>query len=113
MILPQSATTEDEAAAAEFAEKALAAAADAMEQLAAVYAEQAIGMRRGQSQKLTTWFGVHLGDGDAESGDGAAVVAVVQHGVGAADVADDRGERGAAELEGGRRAGRVGRIRLG
>jgi hypothetical protein len=57
----QAATTEDPATAADGAEKALTAAMDAMEQLAAVYAEQAIGMRRGQSPKLTTWFGVHLG----------------------------------------------------
>jgi hypothetical protein len=58
----RAATSEDMASAAELAERALAAAADAMDQLAAVYAEQAIGIRMAQSSKLATWFGVHLGE---------------------------------------------------
>ena len=33
-----------------------------MDRSAAIYAEQAIEIRRAQSKKLTTWFGVHLGD---------------------------------------------------
>jgi hypothetical protein len=57
----QAATAEDPAAASVSAARALSAAMDAMGQLASVYAEQAIGMRRAQTPKLATWFGVHLG----------------------------------------------------
>jgi Glycosyl hydrolase family 10 len=57
----QAATTDDAATAAESAGRALTAALDAMGQLASVYAEQAIGMRRAQTPKLATWFGVQLG----------------------------------------------------
>ncbi len=58
----RAATTEDPASAAEHAERALVAAADAMDHSASLYAEQAFENRRAQSRKLTTWFGVHLGD---------------------------------------------------
>jgi len=58
----RAATTDDPASAAEHAGHALIAAADAMDHSAALYAEQAIEMRRSNSRKLTTWFGVHLSD---------------------------------------------------
>ncbi len=58
----RAATTKDDKQAAENAERALVAAVDAMDRSASIYAEQAIEMRRAQSKKLTTWFGVHLGD---------------------------------------------------
>ena len=92
---------------------ALAAAMDAMGQLAAVYAEQAIGMRRRTTPKLATWFGVHLGGEMPTLGVARQLLHVVQHGVGAADLADDRGERGAAKLEGGRCAVELGGRRRG
>lgn len=58
----RAATADDEAPAAESAELALTAAIDAMDRLASVYAVQAMELRRTQSKKLTTWFGVHLSD---------------------------------------------------
>src|SRR5262249_46611430 len=57
----QAATTDDPAAAADSAEKALVAAGDAMDQLAAGCAGQGIGMGPGRAAKLDTWFGAHLG----------------------------------------------------
>jgi hypothetical protein len=58
----RAATTEEPEPAADNAERALVAAVDAMDRSATIYAEQAIEVRRAQSKKLTTWFGVHLGD---------------------------------------------------
>lgn len=58
----RAATAGEAELAAENAERALVAAVDAMDHSAAVYAEQAIEARRAKSKKLTTWFGVHLGD---------------------------------------------------
>ena len=58
----RAATAEEPASAAESAGRALVAAADAMDRSASLYAEHAIETRRAQSRKLTTWFGVHLGD---------------------------------------------------
>jgi hypothetical protein len=58
----RAATTDEPESSAENAERALVAAVDAMDRSAAIYAEQAIEIRRAQSKKLTTWFGVHLGD---------------------------------------------------
>lgn len=58
----RAATTDDMQVAAENAEQALLAAVDAMDRSAAIYAEQAIEIRRANAKKLNTWFGVHLGD---------------------------------------------------
>jgi hypothetical protein len=58
----RAATNHDPDPSAEDAEKALVAAVDAMDRSAAIYSQQAIEIRRAQSKKLTTWFGVHLGD---------------------------------------------------
>jgi hypothetical protein len=58
----RAATTDEPESSAENAERALVAAVDAMDRSAAIYAEQAIEIRRAQSKKHTTWFGVHLGD---------------------------------------------------
>ncbi len=58
----RAATSADAGPAAENAERALVAAVDAMDRSATIYAEQAIEQRRAQSKKLSTWFGVHLGD---------------------------------------------------
>jgi Glycosyl hydrolase family 10 len=53
----------DEAAAAEWAERSLATSADAMNRLSAEYARQALEVRRAQPRPYTPWFGVHLGGG--------------------------------------------------
>jgi len=58
----RAATTDEAEPAAESAERALVVAVDAIDHSSTIYAEQAIEMRRAQSKKLTTWFGVHLGD---------------------------------------------------
>jgi hypothetical protein len=58
----RAATAEEEQSAAESAKKALVVAAMAMHRLSTIYAEQATEIRRGQAKKLSTWFGVHLGD---------------------------------------------------
>jgi hypothetical protein len=58
----RAATTDESDASAESAERALVIAVDAMDHSAAIYAEQAIGMRRATGKKLNTWFGVQLGD---------------------------------------------------
>lgn len=58
----RAATNHDPDPSSEDAEKALVAAVDAMDRSAAIYSQQAIEIRRAQSKKLTTWFGVHLGD---------------------------------------------------
>ncbi len=58
----RAATTEEEELSAADAQRAIAAAVDAMDRSASLYAEQAIEIRRTQSKKLTTWFGVQLGD---------------------------------------------------
>jgi hypothetical protein len=47
--------------AADWAQRALTTAVDAMKRLAAVYAEQALEIRRTQSRALPTWLGVQLG----------------------------------------------------
>jgi hypothetical protein len=47
--------------AAEWAEKSLVSSAEAMDQLAAEYSQQALALRRGQPRPLASWFGVHLG----------------------------------------------------
>lgn len=47
--------------AVDWAERSLATTADAMKQLAATYAEQALELRRNQPRPFVTWFGVHLG----------------------------------------------------
>jgi GH35 family endo-1,4-beta-xylanase len=61
--LARGATRQNEpGAAAEWAEKSLASAADAMNQLAAEYSKQALAMRRAQPRAMATWFGVHLGN---------------------------------------------------
>jgi hypothetical protein len=57
----RAATAEEPGLAAEHAEHAIAAAADAMDHAADAYCEQATELRRGQSRRLATWLGVHLG----------------------------------------------------
>jgi hypothetical protein len=47
--------------AAEWAEKSLASAAEAMNQLAAEYSQQALAQRRAQGRPISSWFGIHLG----------------------------------------------------
>jgi GH35 family endo-1,4-beta-xylanase len=60
--LARGATRQNEPSeAAEWAEKSLASAAEAMNQLAAEYSQQALALRRAQSRPITSWFGVHLG----------------------------------------------------
>lgn len=58
----RAATTAEPESSAEHAEQALVAAVDAMDRSASLYAEQVIEIRRSNSKKLTTWFGIHLGD---------------------------------------------------
>jgi hypothetical protein len=48
---------------ADWAEKALATTAQAMDRLAGEYAAQALEVRRGQQRQTTPWFGIHLGEG--------------------------------------------------
>ncbi len=48
--------------AVDWAERSLATTADAMNQLAATYSEQALELRRNQPRTFVTWFGVHLGN---------------------------------------------------
>ncbi len=58
----RAATSQDNLAeAADWAQRALATTVDAMKRLAAVYAQQALDLRRAQSQALPTWLGVQLG----------------------------------------------------
>ena len=64
----------DEPAAAEWAERALTTTADAMERLAAEYAQQALETRRTQPRSISPWFGVHLGDGQPSSSVGRQLI---------------------------------------
>jgi hypothetical protein len=58
----RAATSQNEpSAAAEWAEKALATAYVAMDQLTAEYAQQALALRRSQPRQFASWFGVNLG----------------------------------------------------
>jgi hypothetical protein len=58
----RAATTQNEpATAAEWAQKSLDLTAQAMDQLASQYGQQALAMRRGQPRQFPSWFGVHLG----------------------------------------------------
>jgi hypothetical protein len=62
MQFSRSATSQDQPErAAEWAEKSLVTTAEAMDQLAAVYGEQALALRRAQPRPYASWFGVHLG----------------------------------------------------
>lgn len=53
--------------AADWAKRALATTAEAMDRLATEYAELSLEGRRGQARPITPWFGVHLGEGQPNS----------------------------------------------
>ena len=60
--LARGATRQNEPSeAAEWAEKSLASAAEAMNELAAEYSQQALTLRRAQGRPISSWFGIHLG----------------------------------------------------
>ncbi|MEX0613919.1 MAG: endo-1,4-beta-xylanase, partial [Pirellulales bacterium] len=54
-------TQDDQATAADWAQRSLATTSTAMMRLAGEYARQALSMRRKQPRPLNSWFGVHLG----------------------------------------------------
>jgi GH35 family endo-1,4-beta-xylanase len=60
--LSRGATRQNEPSeAADWAEKSLTSAAEAMNQLAGEYSRQALALRRAQSRPISSWFGIHLG----------------------------------------------------